>query len=42
MESSRAATVRRVATGAAGLGLVAAAMLVSRGRRKARVTEPAD
>lgn len=41
-ETSRAMTVRRVATGAVGLGLVAAAVLASRGRRKAKVAEPAD
>ena len=37
-ESSRAATVRRVATAAAGVGLVAAAVLTARGLRGANAT----
>jgi hypothetical protein len=41
-ETARAATVRRVAAGAVGLGLVAAAAMALRGKRKAKVAEPAD
>jgi len=41
-ESSRAATVRRVATAAAGVGLVAAAMLTARGLRGANAAAGAN
>ena len=41
-ESSRAATVRRVATAAAGVGLVAAAVLTARGLRGANAAAGAN
>ncbi len=41
-ESSRAATVRRVATAAAGIGLVAAAVLTARGLRGANAAAGAS
>ncbi len=41
-ESSRAATIRRVATAAAGVGLVAAAVLTARGLRGANAAVGAN